>query len=49
MKNYLLAILSGLLLSFAWPVDGFTYLIFFSFVPLFFIQKDLRSQIKSRD
>ena len=49
MKNYLLAILSGMLLSFAWPVDGFTYLIFFSFVPLFFIQKDLKiSNKKSR-
>ena len=49
MKNYLLAILSGLLLSFAWPIDGFTYLIFFSFVPLFFIQKDLKeSNKKSR-
>ena len=49
MKNYLLAILSGMLLSFAWPVDGFAYLIFFSFVPLFFIQKDLKeSNKKSR-
>ncbi|MBU2557118.1 MAG: apolipoprotein N-acyltransferase [Bacteroidetes bacterium] len=44
MKRYqqiLLAVSSGLLLSAAWPVNGFTPLIFIAFVPLFFIQEDL--------
>ncbi|MBZ0242538.1 MAG: hypothetical protein K8F24_04925, partial [Bacteroidales bacterium] len=44
MKRYhqlILAILSGLLLSAAWPVRGFTPLIFIAFVPLFFIQDEL--------
>ena len=44
MKRYqqiILAIVSGLLLSAAWPVRGFTPLIFIAFVPLFFIQDEL--------
>jgi len=44
MKRYqqlILAITSGLLLSAAWPVRGFTALIFVAFVPLFFIQDKL--------
>lgn len=44
MKRYhllLLALVSGLLLSAAWPVRGFTPLIFIAFVPLFFIQDEL--------
>jgi len=41
LQRYFLAILSGLLLSAAWPVNGITILIFIAFVPLFFIQHDL--------
>jgi len=37
----LLSILSGLLFSLAWPERGFSPLIFFAFVPLFFIQQQL--------
>ena len=35
----LLSILSGILLSISWPVNGFTPLIFIALVPLFFIQQ----------
>jgi len=41
LQRYALAVLTGLLLSAAWPVNGVTPLIFFAFVPLFFIQHDL--------
>jgi apolipoprotein N-acyltransferase len=37
----LLSLLSGLLLAAAWPLRGFTPLIFVAFVPLFFIQQHL--------
>lgn len=37
----LLSILSGLLFALAWPERGFVPLIFFAFVPLFFIQQYL--------
>ena len=37
----LLSLLSGLLFAAAWPVHGFTPLIFVAWVPLFFIQHDL--------
>ncbi len=36
-----LSVLSGLLLSAAWPVHGITALIFVAFVPLFFVQEYL--------
>jgi len=35
----LLSILSGILLSISWPVNGFTPLIFIALIPLFFIQQ----------
>lgn len=41
MKKYyliLLSLLSGLLLSIAWPANGCTYLIFVALVPLFFME-----------
>jgi apolipoprotein N-acyltransferase len=41
MKRYqliLLALLSGLLLSIAWPLNGFPYFIFIALVPLLFIE-----------
>ena len=41
MKNYLLAILSGILFSISWPIDGFIFFIFFGFVPLLFLAEKL--------
>lgn len=35
---FLLALLSGLLLSASWPAKGFPFLLFFSFVPLLYIE-----------
>jgi len=43
-KNYLLALLSGLLLAFAWPTYGFTWLIFIALVPLLLAEKAIREQ-----
>ena len=42
MKNYILCFLSALLFSCAWPVVGFVPLIFFAFVPLFILARDLQ-------
>ncbi|NCP21506.1 MAG: apolipoprotein N-acyltransferase [Flavobacteriales bacterium CG_4_9_14_0_2_um_filter_35_242] len=42
-KNLLLAILSGLLLGFSWPTYGFSLLLFIGFVPLLFVEKNLRN------
>ncbi len=36
-----LALLTGLLLTISWPVNGFTPLVFIALVPLFFVQKHL--------
>ena len=38
-----LAILSGLLLWAAWPVDGFPFLLFIAFVPLLLLENDLQN------
>jgi apolipoprotein N-acyltransferase len=43
MKNLLYAILSGLLLAFAWPTYGFPLLLFFAFVPLLFAEFKIRN------
>ncbi|RKS45164.1 apolipoprotein N-acyltransferase [Gillisia mitskevichiae] len=43
MKNLLYAILSGILLAFAWPTYGFPLLLFFGFVPLLYLEYKLRS------
>lgn len=37
----LMSVLSGLLFALSWPERGFGFLIFFAFVPLFFIQQQL--------
>jgi len=42
MKNYILCFFSALLFSAAWPVGGFGPLIFFAFVPLFILARDLQ-------
>ena len=38
-NNWVLALLSGVLLAVSWPNSPFTFLIFFSFVPLFILEK----------
>ena len=37
MRNYIFCFLSSILLSLSWPVVGFSFLIFFAFVPLLFV------------
>ena len=39
-----LAILSGLLLWAAWPVDGFPFLLFIAFVPLLLLENELQKR-----
>lgn len=47
MKNFLLAILSGILLAFGWPTYGFPVLLFIGFVPLLMVERHVRlSDIK---
>ena len=43
-KNLGLAILSGLLLGLSWPTYGFTLLLFIGFVPLLFVEQNIREQ-----
>jgi len=47
-KNLLLSILSGVLLSLAWPTYGFMGLLFFGFVPLLIVFRSLRVQNPKR-
>ncbi|WP_235444266.1 apolipoprotein N-acyltransferase [Zhouia amylolytica] len=42
MKNYLLAIFSGLLLALAWPTYGLPLLAFLGFIPLLIAEKNIR-------
>ena len=35
---YLLSVLSGVILSLGWPMNGFPFLLFFGFVPLLFVE-----------
>jgi len=43
-KNILLAILSGLLLGLSWPTYGFALLLFVGFIPLLFVEYNIRKQ-----
>ena len=43
----MLSILSGVLLTLSWPVQGLSFLIFFSLIPLFFVE-DLISRMNSK-
>lgn len=43
-SKLLLSILSGVLLSLAWPAQGFPYLIFIAFIPLFQIESETSKQ-----
>ena len=48
-KNFLLALISGLLLAFSWPTYGFVFFIFIGFVPLLVAEKTIReSQVKRK-
>ena len=42
MKNFLLALLSGVFLALGWPTFGFPILLFFAFVPLLYAEADIR-------
>ncbi|HRG60008.1 MAG TPA: apolipoprotein N-acyltransferase [Bacteroidia bacterium] len=46
IKHISYASLTGLLLSFAWPVDGFYFLIFFAWIPLLWLESELSKQGK---
>ena len=47
--HFLLAILSALLLSAAWPMNGFTFIIFGALIPLLFLENSIRlSDFKRR-
>ena len=43
MKNFLYAILSGILLAISWPTYGFPLFIFFAFVPLLYAEFRIRN------
>jgi apolipoprotein N-acyltransferase len=40
-KPALLSIISGVLLTLSWPVDGLSFIIFFSLIPLFFVEHQI--------
>lgn len=46
MKNFLYALLSGVLLALAWPTYGFPLLLFFAFVPLLYAEFKVRNSQK---
>jgi apolipoprotein N-acyltransferase len=47
LQHYLLALLSGLLLAFAWFPNGFFALAFVAFIPLLYIEQHLAKERKS--
>ncbi len=47
MKNILLAVLSGILFAVSWPTYGFPIFIFGAFVPLLFVEKNIRNTYKN--
>ncbi|HIP47529.1 MAG TPA: apolipoprotein N-acyltransferase, partial [Lutibacter sp.] len=48
-KNYLLSIVTGLLLALAWPSYGFPLLLFIAFVPLLIAEKSIRINSKKHN
>ncbi|SCX92922.1 Apolipoprotein N-acyltransferase [Nonlabens sp. Hel1_33_55] len=44
LKNFLLAILSGILFWLGWPTYGFPLLLFFAFIPLLIVEYNMRLQ-----
>ncbi len=47
MRNFLISILSGLLLAFSWPITGWFPLIFFAFVPLLILEKEITIKVEN--
>jgi len=47
MKNFLYALLSGILLAISWPTYGFPLFIFFAFTPLLLAEFNIRNHSKS--
>lgn len=45
-SKLLLSIISGVLLSLAWPAHGFPFIAFIAFIPLFFIEDQLSKESK---
>lgn len=48
MKNYLLALLSGVFLAVSWPTYGFPLFLFLAFVPLLLAEHNVRSANNSK-
>ncbi|MCP9198290.1 apolipoprotein N-acyltransferase [Gramella sp. GC03-9] len=48
MRNFLYALLSGILLAVAWPTYGFPLFIFFAFVPLLLAEFNIRNHSEKR-
>ena len=47
MKNFLYALVTGILLAISWPTYGFPLFIFFAFVPLLIAEFNIRNHSKS--
>ena len=47
MKHLLLALLTGILLALAWPTYGISLLVFVAWVPLLWVEYQLRSTGKA--
>lgn len=48
MRHLALAIASGFILSFGWPTWGFPLLLFFGFVPLLIVEREIRNSNSKR-
>ena len=48
IKNLFLSIFTGILLSFAWPIDGFYPIIFIAWIPLLMLESSLSNTGKTR-
>ncbi|MFA7445360.1 MAG: apolipoprotein N-acyltransferase [Flavobacteriaceae bacterium] len=47
MKYFLLALLSGILFSISWPTYGFPIFIFGAFIPILFVEQNIRTTFKN--
>ena len=47
MKNYILSFFSAILLSLAWPVSGYSFFIFFAFVPLLYVIESISVSLEN--
>jgi apolipoprotein N-acyltransferase len=48
LKNLGLSLLSAFLLWLAWPESNFTFLLFFAFIPLLFLERNLTSSLSKK-